>query len=183
MKQILAILLLTMIVNCKAQYPIYTLGQSPINKPQNSYIKDTNNILNKFTGTWKYSENGKVFIIVLQKVEMVFIIDYYKDLLKGKYEYINNGITIVDTSNFPLLNSKLTGAKLWDGDSNKVTLFFDDPKRPKMSCEVTLTYSNINGIEKLHWDLKLTGYVSSRDPNMNQATDFRVPTNVELIKQ
>ena len=83
MKQILAILLLTMIVNCKAQYPIYTLGQSPINKPQNSYIKDTNNILNKFTGTWKYSENGKVFIIVLQKVEMVFIIDYYKDLLKG----------------------------------------------------------------------------------------------------
>ncbi|AZA56222.1 hypothetical protein EG349_15685 [Chryseobacterium shandongense] len=182
MKSVL-LLIIFAVVSFKSQSPVYTLGQSPINKPQNSYIKDTNNILNKFEGTWKYSENGKVFTIVLQKVEMVFIIDYYKDLLKGEYKYINNGITIVDTSNFPLLKSKLTGAKLWEGNANKITLFFDDPERPKMSCEVTLTYSNINGIEKLHWDLKLTGYVSSRDPNMSQATDFRVPTNVELIKQ
>ncbi|MCX8526491.1 hypothetical protein OF897_21490, partial [Chryseobacterium formosus] len=176
MKKYLAILILTMIVNCKAQSPIYILEQSPIDIPQNSYIKYTNNILNKFVGTWTHSENGKVFTLALQKVEMVFIVDYYKDLLKGKYKYINNGITIVDTSNFPLLNSKLTGAQLWEADSNKVTLFFDDPERPKMSCEVDLTYSNINGIEKLHWNLRLVGLPSSRDPNMNQATDFRVPT-------
>lgn len=172
-----------MIVNCKAQSPVYTLGQSPINKPQNSYLKDTNNILNKFVGTWIYSQNGKIFTIILQKSEMVKLINYYVDELNGSYKFIDNGVTIVDTNNYPLLNSKLTGAQLWEGNPNKVSIYFYDPERPKMSCKVILTYSNINGIEKLHWDLKLTGYVSSRDPNMNPATDFRVPTNVELIKQ
>ncbi|QQV03229.1 MULTISPECIES: DUF6705 family protein [Chryseobacterium] len=183
MKQILAILLLTMIVKCKAQSPVYTLGQSPINKPQNSYLKDTNNILNKFVGTWAYSQNGKVFTIILQKSEMVKLINYYVDELNGSYKFIDNGVIIVDTNNYPLLNSKLTGAQLWEGNPNKVSIYFNDPERPKMSCKVILTYSNTNGVEKLHWDLKLTGYKSSRDPNMNPATDFRVPTNVELIKQ
>ncbi|MGI9652450.1 DUF6705 family protein [Chryseobacterium sp. RLHN22] len=185
MKIFLVILLLTMIVNCKAQSPVYTLGQSPINKPQNSYVKDTNNILNRFAGTWVYSQNGKVFTIILQKSEMIDLNDYYVDELQGNFKYSvnNNMIANTDTSNFSGKNSTIFGFTLWEGNPNKVTLFFSDPERPKIGARVTLTYSNINGIEKLHWDLKLTGYVSSRDPNMNQATDFRVPTNVELIKQ
>ncbi len=174
-----------MTVNCKAQSPVYTLGQSPISKPQNSYLKDTNNVLNKFVGIWKYSENEKQFTVIIQKAEMVKLINYYTDQLQGNYTYILNGNYIVNTitTNFSGKQSRLKGATLWEGDANKVTLFFYDPERPKMSCRVTLTYSNTNGVEKLHWDLKLTGYISSRDPNMNQATDFRVPTNVELIKQ
>ncbi|MCX8526500.1 hypothetical protein OF897_21535, partial [Chryseobacterium formosus] len=176
MKSYLAILLLTLIVNCQAQSPVYTLGQSPIDKPQNSYLKDTNDILNKFSGTWVYSQNGKVFTIILHKSEMVKLINYYVDELNGSYKFIENGVTIVDTNNYALLDSKLTGAQLWEGNTNKVSIYFNDPERPKMSCKAVLTYSNINGVEKLHWDLKLTGYVSSRDPNMNQATDFRVPT-------
>ncbi len=185
MKKYLAILLLAMIINCKAQSPVYTLGESPINKPQNSYIKDTNNVLDKFTGTWIYSENGKAFTIIINKAQMVNLNDYYVDELQGNFKYmVNNSIIAnTNTSNFLGKNSSIFGFTLWEGDANKVTLFFYDPERPKMSCRVTLTYSNTNGVEKLHWDLKLTGYISSRDPNMNQATDFRVPTNVELIKQ
>ncbi|QQV03649.1 DUF6705 family protein [Chryseobacterium sp. FDAARGOS 1104] len=173
-----------MIVNCKAQSPVYTLGNNDIPGiiPNNAYIKDVNNILNKFEGTWKYSENGKIFTISLQKIK-IDLQGYFKDLLRGNYKYVSNNLTLADTTNYPLSDANLSGARLWEGDSNKITLFFYDPERPKMSTRVTLTYSNINGVEKLHWDLKLTGYVSSRNPNMNQAIDFRVPTNVELIKQ
>ncbi|MGI9652449.1 DUF6705 family protein [Chryseobacterium sp. RLHN22] len=184
MKQILAILLLTMTVNCKAQSPVYTLGSNtPTRIPIDSYIKDSDNLLDKFVGTWKYNQNGKIFTVNLQKSEMKKLATYYVDELNGFFKYIDNNSTIVDTSSYPLSNSKITGAWISVDNPNKVILLFNDPERPKMSSRVTLTYSNINGVEKLHWDLKLTGYVSSRDPNMNQATDFRVPTNVELIKQ
>ena len=185
MKPYLALILISLMINCKAQSPVYTLGQSPINKPQNSYVKDTNNILNKFSGTWIYNYAGKTFTVILNKMEMVNLNEYFVDELEGNFKYhINaNIIANTNTGSFTGKNSTINGAKLWEGNSNKVTLFFDDPERPKMSARVTLTYSNTNGIEKLHWDLKLTGLISSRDPNMNPATDFRVPTNVELIKQ
>ncbi|QQV03221.1 MULTISPECIES: DUF6705 family protein [Chryseobacterium] len=183
MKNFLAILLLTMIVNCKAQSPVYTLGESPVNLPMNSYIKDTNNVLNKFVGTWIYNQNGKIFTININKQEMIDFTEYYKDMLFGNFKYQVNNLIIVDTFGKTGFKSGITGATLWEGNPNKVSLFFSDPERPKMSCKAVLTYFNVNGVEKLHWDLKLTGYVSSRNPNMNQATDFRVPTNVELIKQ
>jgi len=171
-------------ISCKSQSPIYTFrdGNLPSKIPENAYIKDTNNILNKFTGIWKYESNGKSFVINLQKT-MESLSNYYVDELNGYYKYINGASTIVDTSNFPTNKSKITGRWFRDGNLNKVTLFFYDPERPIMSCEVDLTYSNVNGVEKLNWDLRLTGYRASRDPNMNPATDFRVPTNVVLVKQ
>lgn len=170
-------------ISCKSQSPVYTLGESPTNKPQNSYLKDTNNVLNKFAGTWIYNQNGKKFTIYLQKLEMTKLINYYVDELNGGYKYIDGSNTIINTLNNSTQDSKLSGFTLWEGDPKKVTLFFYDPERPKMGARVILTYSNVNGVEKLHWDLKLTGYRSSRDTNMNPATDFRVPTNIELIKQ
>ncbi|MCX8526490.1 hypothetical protein OF897_21485 [Chryseobacterium formosus] len=184
MKNYITIILFSFMFSCNAQSIIYDIESDniPYNIPNGAYIKDINNVLNKFQGNWMYQDNLKNFTVNLSK-EKTDLQEYYKDLLKGKYKYTNNGIVIVDTNNFPITKSKLTGARLWEGNPNKVTLFFYDPERPKMSCEVTLTYSNTNGIEKLHWDLKLRGLPSSRDPNMNQATDFRVPTNVELIKQ
>jgi len=184
MKNIAILTLFLLNMACNAQSPIYTLGQSPINKPKNSYLKDTNNILNKFAGTWKYSESGKVFTIILNKAEMVNLDDYYVDELQGNFKYLinNNIIANTTTPNFNGKNSRIFGFTLWD-DPNKVTLFFYDPERPRMGARVTLTYSHVNGVEKLHWDLQLTGYRSSRDPNMNPATDFRVPTDVVLVKQ
>jgi hypothetical protein len=182
MKSVLLLIIFT-VISFKSQSPVFTLGQSPVNLPMNSYIKDTNNILNKFVGTWLYNQNGKMFTMSINKQEMIDFNEYYKDMLFGNFKYQINNSLIANTFGKTGFKSGITGATLWEGNPNKVTLFFDDPERPKMSARVTLTYSNINGIEKLHWDLKLTGYVSSRDPNMNPATDFRVPTNVELIKQ
>ena len=183
MKNIIILLFLLIMISCKSQSPIYTLGQSPINKPTNSYLKDTNNILNKFAGTWIYNQSGKTFTVFLQKLEMTKLINYYVDELNGGYKYVDGSNIIINTLNNSTQDSKLSGFTLWEGDSNKVTLFFYDPERPRMGARVTLTYSNVNGVEKLHWDLRLTGYRASRDPNMNPATDFRVPTNVVLVKQ
>ena len=182
MKNIAILTLFLLNMACKAQSPVYTLGGDiPGNLPLNAYIKDTNNILNKFTGTWQYQQNGKIFNINLQKTK-IDLDGYFKDLLRGNYKFIFNNVILADTTNYPISDANLTGAILWD-DPNKVTLFFYDPERPKMSCRVTLTYSHINGVEKIHWNLRLVGLPASRDPNMNPATDFRVPTDVVLVKQ
>ncbi|PJJ64233.1 DUF6705 family protein [Chryseobacterium geocarposphaerae] len=188
MKNLIILLFLFVMISCKSQSPIYTLGQSPVNSPENSYLKDTDNVLNKFVGTWTYNKNGKIFTIILNKAEMVKIIDYYVDELQGNYIYTINGNTVVNTntSNFTGKKSRIFGFTLWEGNTNKVTLYFKDPERPRIHSKIILTYSNQNGIEKLHWDLKVTGIVPAQGiPGMslNPATDVRVPTDIELIKQ
>lgn len=188
MKNIIILLFLFIMISCKSQSPVYTLGQSPINKPQNCYLKDTNNILNKFSGTWVYNENGKIFTVVIQKAEMVKLIDYYVDELWGNYKYTVNGNAVVNTdiNVFAGENSRIFGFTLWEGNTNKVTLYFKDPERPRVHSNVVLTYSNQNGVEKLHWDLKVTGIVPAQaipGMSLNPATDVRVPTDVELVKQ
>lgn len=187
MKNSLFLLIFT-VISCKSQSPIYTLGQSPINKPNNCYLKDTNNVLNKFVGTWTYSENGKILTVIIQKAEMVKLIDYYVDELLGNYKYIVNGNTVVNTNinTFAGEKSRIFGFTLWEGNSNKVTLYFTDPERPRVYSNVILTYSNQNGVEKIHWDLKVTGIVPAQGipgKPLNPATDVRVPTDIELIKQ
>lgn len=188
MKNLIILLFLFVMISCKSQSPIYTLGQSPINKPQNCYLKDTENVLNKFVGTWTYSENGKIFTVVIQKAEMVKLIDYYVDELLGNYKYIVNGNTVVNTNinTFSGEKSRIFGFTLWEGNTNKVTLYFKDPERPRIHSKIILTYTNQNGIEKLHWDLKVTGIVPKEGipgKPLNPATDIRVPMDIILTKQ
>ena len=185
MKNLLILLFVCFMISCKSQSPVYTMGDGTINIPQNAYLKDTENVLNKFAGTWTYSENGKIFSIILNKAEMVKLINYYVDELQGSYFYSNNGNMIVNTATpvFAGENSRIFGAILWEGDDNKVTLFFKDPERSKMSAEVTLTYSNQNGVKKLHWQLKHTGTSPQLPGDSAPLLDFRVPTDVYLIKQ
>lgn len=73
---------------CKAQqeYPINTM---PFNLPSNSYIKDTNNELNVYVGTWYSVYEGKQITLYANKVEKKkFDYNnkfYFKDALIIKY--------------------------------------------------------------------------------------------------
>lgn len=185
MKNLIILLFVCLMISCKSQSPIIKLGDGTINIPNNAYLKDTENILNKFAGTWIYNNNGKVFTVILNKAEMVKIIDYYTDELQGNYSYSDNGNIIVNTSTpiYTGKNSRIFGVTLWESYNNKVTCFFKDPERPKMSAEVTLTYFNQNGIEKLHWQLKHTGTSPQLPGDSAPLLNFRVPTDVYLIKE
>ena len=183
MKKIIIILALQITIICQAQSPIFTLGAAPLDIPNGAYLKDNDNILDKFVGTWKFNQNGQVFTVTLNKAEMVDLDGYYKDMLKGSYRYVNNGNVVVDTQNLTGTSSRITGAMIWRTDSNKLSLFFYDPARPKMGCKLILTYSNIRGAEKLNWKLLLTGYLPILPGEPTPQLDFRVPTNCELIKQ
>lgn len=183
MKNIFFFFVIAITSSCNAQNPVFSLGQNPNVIPDNCYFKDTNNVLNKFAGTWTLVQNNKTFTITLQKVEMVKLVSYYVDELKGTLKYSSSdGLIMADTGSFTGRASKLSGSRMWS-DPNKVTIYFTDPDRPKVHGDVILTYSNIGGVEKLDWKLYQTGvdYRMSNEPPIVQG--FKVPTDCILTKQ
>ena len=98
--------ILLLVLSCKAQSPIVPLDTYINEIADNSYVKDTDNELNKFVGTWTFNNGTTSFTITLQKQEQKFNDDYYEDYLIGEYAYSNNGLNIIDTlSELPDENS------------------------------------------------------------------------------
>jgi len=64
MKNIILILLILFTVSCKSQtYPLRTYTDVP----DNSYLKDIDNELNDYIGTWKAIWNNKTIYIYRKK--------------------------------------------------------------------------------------------------------------------
>lgn len=182
MKKLIILTAILIATICTAQTPEFTLGVTRDNTPDGCYVKDNDNILGKFTGTWVYNQNGNLFTVNLSKGIMVPISDHYRDDIQGNYKYVVNNTTIVNTDNFTGNNSKIRFTFLNFG-TEKIALFFDDPERPKIGAKVYLTYSNVGGVEKLHWELKVMGYLPQLPGEPTPQLDFRVPKDCVLIKQ
>lgn len=95
--QIIIILFITFL--CKAQNPIIDISESEMGLPNGYYMKDINNLLNPFEGTYLYTNGNTVFKIVLVKKIQQYNGEYYEDLIIGEYQYITNGIERVNTIN------------------------------------------------------------------------------------
>jgi|JI61114C2RNA_FD_contig_51_742653_length_1598_multi_1_in_0_out_0_2 hypothetical protein len=61
------------------------------------YYKDVNNLLNPFVGTWVYTNGTTSFKIVLRKITNFNNGFNFMDLIVGEYEYIENGVTLINT--------------------------------------------------------------------------------------
>ena len=88
MKKIIFVYLVIATMQCKAQTPIIDLQAWQGNIIPGMYIKDTNNILNQFEGTWVYTNGTTSLKIVLVKKQMKLLATYYQDLIIGEYQYI-----------------------------------------------------------------------------------------------
>lgn len=84
---------------CKAQLTVQSLTDSRINISNNSYVKDTNNDLDPFAGTWVLDNGTQYLKIVFKKKTMVNAGNYYEDLLIGEFQYKENGVELTNTLN------------------------------------------------------------------------------------
>jgi len=64
---------------------------------ENFYLKDGNNVLNKFVGTWAFDDGTHYFKITFYKRIKKFTGITFEDELVSKFLYIENGVTIYDT--------------------------------------------------------------------------------------
>lgn len=103
MKKINLIILLLSVLNSKAQTPIINnLDWNGVSIP-NSYVKDINNDMNQFVGTYVYQNNGVYFKIILKKVTMVPYITFFADLIVGEFEYLDINNTVSTLSEIDII--------------------------------------------------------------------------------
>lgn len=99
MKNIITILLAFIAFSCKSQTisleEAYQCQENP-NCPRNyKYVKDLNNTLDKYVGTWKGTHNGRVY-------EMKFNKNLYETFTGIKKDEIKGRLRITTTGNIPL---------------------------------------------------------------------------------
>ncbi|HRB72267.1 DUF6705 family protein [Flavobacterium sp. WV_118_3] len=165
---IITILLLS-ITGCSQTFPLYLAHSQEAGK----YYKDIDNDLNKFQGTWKYTNGSTSLTIVLRKKTQVVnpFRNFTTDMLIGEYSYIHNGIQQANTIGLMESNSStyggnnIYGATLGKcdecptGGKNLVFLSFSDPAASYLNSQMSVKYYVENGIEKIKIGLKPENYV------------------------
>ncbi|MFD2824520.1 DUF6705 family protein [Lacinutrix iliipiscaria] len=103
MKQIaFFIVLLLSFLSSKGQTIIMDIDDRETELVDGAYLKDVYNELDKFVGTWNYTNGNTSLTITFQKKIQVES-RYFRDLLVGEYQYIEDGIEKINTlSNFDI---------------------------------------------------------------------------------
>ena len=200
MKKIIYIIVLsiTVLVEMKAQTRIVNVnsGESFVDAPSGTYIKDINNTFTPYLGTWKYQNGNEILIIKFEKVTKHYYPEYnnYKDFIKGNYSYTNSGgtsyITNTIVSNFnnndPNANSFYSGGPSADGfyrTSPSVEILDCSFKDQLHQKSADALFSFVAGTTT-QLQIKLIGH--SRGyifPEVVPPSGFSIPHNVILTKQ
>jgi hypothetical protein len=121
-----------------------------------AHIKDTNFFLDNFIGTWQFTQGNKSFTIILNKSLDADYDSYFKDILYGEYQYVDDsGTTLVNT--LPLMNTSyssqlshnISGGNFirpleypkclaCSPNELRVQVYFEDPERRYIPMEMVL---------------------------------------------
>ena len=128
---ILIITCFTLSLSCKAQQivPLNTYTNSIQN---NDYLKDLNNELDFFIGTYQTHYQGNTYTLYITKIIKKPFFDgvstnYFQDVLSMRYTIKNSsGQTIEDTQNMTFAPNQddFTIYSIGNWDSNKIVVFF-----------------------------------------------------------
>lgn len=169
MKKLNLFIALIALLSCKAQSPIISIGDYSQDIVAGCYLKDVNNQLDPFVGTWSYQNGNTSFTISFRKIVQYYNGTWYEDKLIGDYQYIEEGQELVNylpNFNDPNINdaqhtikgSMMIYTKQFpkceeceDSDiRERVRLTFYDTERKYLSNELVIWYyiENYN-IEKI----------------------------------
>ncbi len=180
--KITTIIVLTISIFIGAQSPILPLNTNGIGVQEGAYVKDLDNVLPQYEGTWQYSENGKIVTLYLQKF-MVEKSRYYEDKILGKYKVVNNGITISHTTNeeWDFYDLTLVGRTFLE-NRNSYILGLEDKDRCNLTGSVFIKI-NPNNPNEMEWKLQQNEFWLEPDcytyPNM---PEFTLPLEMTLQK-
>lgn len=167
---------------CKAQqtFPLNTLLDDI---PANSYVKDLNNELSPFIGTYKASFQGNIITLYISKIEnklkKSISKNFYRDELVVKYVVKNsNGTVLQDTYNSNNSDIEIYSVKTLP-QFNAVILSYTGTK-----CNVgwgTIYFRKINNMQ-IYWDYNPNSIIldESNCPG-NQDTKVYLPVTKDLI--
>lgn len=156
MKTFFSTILISLTTVLFSQSPILPLNTPYEQITNNAYLKDTQNQLTPFVGTWNYQQGNTKVTIKFQKVMEYNDLSnphYYKDRLKANYKVEKNGVVIYNNLNEPIENARIRGGVFIN---DKFTLLYVDYVKCDIWGDVEI-WIDTNG--KLNWSM----YMS--DPN------------------
>ncbi len=195
MKKYLILLIISVFFSCKAQQTIPMSQDYTDYLKNNNYIKDTNNDLDKFVGTWKWinqTNSNTYFEINFFKVlywNANNINKFYEDKIFGNYIYVENGVIITNTltwnthdnlysNTFPIII-----ANCFRPLFKELLINMIDVAKSK-TCEAEFNIVDVNStILAANWKLSSTDEIRIGTNLPDVQTGFSIPTDILLIKQ
>lgn len=167
MKQSLIIIIITLsVLSCKAQSPIIDIADKQTELVDGAYLKDVYNELDKFVGTWVYTNGNTSLTITFEKKNQVQS-RYFRDLLIGEYQYIENGVEKINTLSIldnqanlespyehnlvggsTLLKYQFPGCPECDPSEKRIKVRFNDPS-PNMAHLNGIMYMGLRYINDI----------------------------------
>ncbi len=147
------------------------------------YIKDINNYMQPYLGTWQFIDGNNEFRITLTKVEMFHVvftdynIDYYIDGLRIQYQKYENGVLMYNS----ITRQNPTGIIKEFG---KLNMSFTDYERNNEVFNVDLILLSVGGIGQYNLKFKLDRFESRNtyhDEHPNEPY-FSVPDNIVMTR-
>lgn len=90
-KRLLILLYFFTLINCTAQIiAVEDFANYQGELPDGAYIKDVNNVLNKYTGVWKGNFDNKSYEFHIIKFTENSILNYKEDILLMRYKITHN---------------------------------------------------------------------------------------------
>ncbi|AZA48386.1 hypothetical protein EG346_09395 [Chryseobacterium carnipullorum] len=187
MKNIILFTILIIGIKCKAQvYPLTT----DTDVPNNTYIKDTNNDLPAFEGTWKGTWNGKALLINFKKIEHYLDTHlknnpFYRDLLVGKFQVKDpSGNILFDNLSIADNSAKITGGKIFP--NGKYVLSYVDPELCFKGGRIFIEFTNSSKTEIKFKFMETSNLIDTDCFYHGKPADQRpepLPKEIILIKQ
>ena len=136
------------IISCKSYtqqtiVPIRTYTDIPENAGY--YMKDTNNELSSFVGTWTGTWNNKTLIIIFSKILNKYdeTFKYSRDYIVGKFKTLDsNGNILFDNTSLSDNDAKIIGIG-FEKITDKYTMSYTDSDICNIGGSVDMTFANI----------------------------------------
>jgi len=136
-------------ISCNAQtYPLRTYTPTA----ENSYLKDTNNELQYYEGTWKGEWNGKITYVTFNKVIHKYMtsVNQYRDMLVARFKVTDlNGTILFDNTNLSEDSVKIFGTRFRKAD-DKYSLIYVDKDLCGRSGDVLINFTDSTKT-KIQW--------------------------------
>lgn len=171
----------------------YPLNTSPSDIPNNAYIKDINNELDKFVGLWKGNWNGKTVYLELRKIKSYSSVPgdthpYYFDEIQGERKIIdsNGNVEIDRISNFGSDGAEFSGMSKSIKPPGRDRLTFYPRNMCRKMATLDITNFSTNQMT-LHFEY-LPSHIDESCTYYNsvmQGNDFPInfPKDIVLTKQ
>lgn len=184
-KLVILIALHSLFMSCAQVYPLNTYSEVP----NNAYIKDIDNDLVPYEGTWKGTWNDKIIYIYFKRIKK--LLDhkennpYYKDVLVGKFKVSDISENVLfDNTNLSDNDTKIEGTRFFTIPNKRYSLFYFDADICGMSGDIYVNFLNGN-FTQLNWKfVDTTDIITSACPYYNtNPFPEPLPANIILTKQ